>query len=36
MNFPRQNKAEQIELKKSDLLSSGWSYDARKMRMIDY
>ena len=30
MNFPRQNKAEQIELKKSDLLSSGWSRDARK------
>ena len=30
MNFPRQNKAEQIELKKSDLLSSGWSCDARK------
>ena len=30
MNLPRQNNVEQIELNKSDLLSSGWSFDARK------
>lgn len=30
MNLPRQNNPEQLELKKSDLLSSGWSFDARK------
>jgi Fe-S cluster assembly protein SufD len=30
MNLPRQNNPEQLELKKSDLLSSGWSSDARK------
>ena len=30
MNLPRQNNPEQLELKKSDLLSSGWSFDVRK------
>ena len=30
MNLPRQNNPEQLELKKSDLLRSGWSFDARK------
>jgi Fe-S cluster assembly protein SufD len=30
MNLPRQNNSEQLELKKLDLLSSGWSSDARK------
>jgi Fe-S cluster assembly protein SufD len=30
MNLPGQNNPEQLELKKSDLLRSGWSFDARK------